>query len=636
MTKRIAIANISSRKQFIIGSIISYIVLALDLVVAFFLPKWINSVIGQDNYGVYTLTNSLVTMFLIDFGLGVAASKFLSKYVISKDQGGEKNLLGIIYKIYILIDLIILIIFTVVFFLIEKIYVGLSHDQIVLLKTIFPIIAFYNLLNFPFISLDGSLIAHEQFIALKGFSLFQKVLYTGLVSVFLLINAGVVFISIAASISGLICLICKFLFCKFYCNLKPNFRFWDKKIARTILTFSLWITIASIATKLIASLLPTVLGVVSDAKNIAIFGYAYALECNAYSISTVFSSMLLPNVTRIVENNIDSKNELNKLTIKIGRLQCFIISLFFFGFITFGQEFLVLLMGAEYSNSYWCFILLFLPNLLSACFDAARTASHVLNTVKYTAIIRIVVAALIIGLSFLFGYRMGAIGVCFAYFLVSTIGEIFNIIFVYGFKQKMSIGKITLNILIPQLIPTLIPTLLFIVFKTFVHINSWLLLIGGIAVYTFIYVSIYYFVSLNSAGRIAVVRKLFKVKRKPDSYLLSGQNTLLKNGSKEISLPNDRIVFVASSNLDLNSYEIVSSLYGSSLIYKNYLNPFYLYLKEENDYRVGFEGIVICKQNEFNRFKDKMGTAFKIIVIDKTDILSCKKDEVVNYETQNC
>ena len=70
MAKRIAIANISSRKQFIIGSIISYIVLALDLVVAFFLPKWINSVIGQDNYGVYTLTNSLVTMFLIDFGLG--------------------------------------------------------------------------------------------------------------------------------------------------------------------------------------------------------------------------------------------------------------------------------------------------------------------------------------------------------------------------------------------------------------------------------------------------------------------------------------------------------------------------------------------------------------------------------------
>ena len=615
MAKGFAIANISSKKQFIIGSIISYIVLALDLIVALFLPKWINSVIGQGNYGVYTLTNALVTMFLIDFGLGAAASKFLTKHVISNDGKSEKDLLGIIYKIYLLIDLIILVIFTTVYFLIEKIYVGLSNEQIVLIKTIFPIIAFYNLLNFPFISLDGSLIAHEQFIALKGFSLLQKILYTGLVSLFLLINAGVVFISIAASISGLVCLICKFIFCKFHCNLKPNFKFWDKKIAWTILTFSIWITIGTIAIKLIASFLPTILGVVSDARNIAVFGYAYALECNAYSVSTVFSSMLLPNVTRTVENSIDSKNELNKITLRIGRLQCFIISLLFFGFVTFGKEFLVLLMGAGYADSYLCFILLFLPNMISACFDAARTVSHVLNTVKYTAIIRISVAITIIALAFVFGHRMGAIGVCLAYFLASIIGELFNVIFVYGFKQKMSIGKISLGILGPQIIPTLVPTILIIIVKKFIGFDSWLLLLGGIALYTLIYLALYYFVSLNSAERNQVIRRILRIKRKEDKYSLFNQNTIIKCGKKEISLGNERIVFVAASDLDLDNIEIISSMYGSSSPFKNKKNPFFMYLKSNNDFQENFSGIVICKQVEFNTFESALECASKIIVL---------------------
>ena len=626
MAKKIAIANISSKKQFIIGSIISYIVLALDLIVALFLPKWINFVIGQGNYGVYTLTNALVTMFLVDFGLGAAASKFLTKHVISNDSKSEKNLLGIIYKIYLLIDLIILIIFTTVYFLIEKIYVGLSSEQIILLKTIFPIIAFYNLLNFPFISLDGSLIAHEQFIALKGFSLFQKILYTGLVSLFLIINAGVVFISIAASISGLICLICKFLFCKFHCNLKPNFKFWDKKIAWTILTFSIWITIGTIAIKLIASLLPSILGVVSDARNIAIFGYAYALECNAYSVSTVFSSMLLPNVTRTVENNIDSKNELNKITLKIGRLQCFIISLLFFGFITFGKEFLVLLMGVDYADSYLCFILLFIPNMISACFDAARTVSHVLNTVKYTAIIRISVAITIIALAFLFGHRMGAIGVCLAYFLASIIGELLNVIFVYGFKQKMSIRKISLGILAPQIIPTLVPTILLIIVKRFIGFDSWLLLLGGIALYTLIYLALFYFISLNFVERNQVIRRILRIKRKDDKYPLFDQNTILKCGEKEIALGDERIVFVATTDLELNNYEIVSPSYGSSIAFKNKKNPFFMYLKTNDDFQRNFSGIVICEQDEFDIFKNELQLASKIVILYSSKVTSSKKE----------
>lgn len=618
MAIRKILTKINPKKQIVIGSIISYALLVLDLLVAFFLPKWINDVIGQSNYGVYTLSNSLVAMFIIDFGLGTAVSKFLTKYVVDNDKVGEKNFLGIIFKIYIAIDLIILCIFIVVYFLIDSIYAGLNPDELVLLKTIFPIVAIYNLISFPFVPLEGSLVSHEQFIALKSFSFLQKIIYVGLVSLFLILNLGVVFVSIAASISGLIILLFKILFCVFYCNFHPKISYWDKENAKKIFFFSLWASIGTIIMKIVVTIFPTILGVVSDSNNISIFGYAYALECNAFSIATVISSMILPEVTKIISKNVNSKERLDEYAIKIGKIQSFIIFLFFFGFIVFGQEFLTLLMGDGYINSYLCFIFLFLPNILSCCFDVGRIASYVLNTIKYTTIIRTIASVLVVASSFVLGYYYGAIGICLSYCIFYLAAEIISIIYLYGHKQKMSVFKIAFRVYVPQIIPTVIPVIAFIIIKYFVPINSWLIFAIFVFGFTFLYLLLFFLFGLDKVQRRNIVDVIANKIFSKNQYFVFINNSKFKiKGSKIVLFNNTENVALTDINIYKGKKKVECVYFDS-----NHLSSLNFNKKT----------IVVCKYNDFIDYNGILNNVKLLLVLLDKDTSVSEEYEKFRYE----
>lgn len=554
--RKTLIQSIEPRKQILIGSILSYSLLILDLLVALFLPRWINSVVGQDNYGVYTLTNSLVAMFLIDFGLGTAASRFLSKLVINGEKEKEKELLGIIFKLYFVIDIVLAIIFVVIYFLIEKIYKGLTFEQLKTLKIIFPIVAVYNLINFPFLSLEGSFISHEQFIAYKGLNLLQKILYTALVCVFLYLKLSVIFISLAAVLSGFIILCSKLIFCCLYCNFKPNFKYWDKETAKKVFSFSIWITIGIIATKLISSLMPSVLGIVSDANNIAVYGYAYALECNAFSFTIVVSSMMLPNVTRLLKDQTTSKKEVDELAANVGKLQMFIISLFFVGFITFGKEFLILLMGSAYSNAYYCFLLLFAPNLISGSLAVCESVSQVTNYVKHLGIIKIISAICVICFAFLFGKRYGAIGVSISYCFFEILCFVLITIIVYKKKQKMNLKYIMKKVFAPSFFPSFFPVVLFFGAKKYISFYKPLNFVIGVVLFSLFYLCLYFCFSLSPEENT-------KIKSYINQKKNNNSGEIVIDG-KIIKLPNEKIT-ILNVNVSYEDYfNIILKKFGSS------------------------------------------------------------------------
>ena len=66
--------------QIKIGAILSYVSIALNIIVGLLYTPWMRSQIGESNYGLYTLANSLITLFLVDFGLSAATARYLSKY----------------------------------------------------------------------------------------------------------------------------------------------------------------------------------------------------------------------------------------------------------------------------------------------------------------------------------------------------------------------------------------------------------------------------------------------------------------------------------------------------------------------------------------------------------------------------
>ena len=67
----------------------------------------INS-IGRENFGLYTLALSVITLFVFDFGLSNAVTRFIAKYLAEGQQEKVNNCIGLVYRLYINIDRCIL------------------------------------------------------------------------------------------------------------------------------------------------------------------------------------------------------------------------------------------------------------------------------------------------------------------------------------------------------------------------------------------------------------------------------------------------------------------------------------------------------------------------------------------------
>lgn len=167
--------NISSNWQIKAGAIMSYIGIIVNMIAGMVYTPWIIRNIGQSGYGLFTLASSLISMFMVDFGISAAVSKFLAQYITRGENERIGNFLGIVYKLYLILDIIILAIFSVVYLNVESIYANLSADEIATFKVIFIIIAVYNLIAFPFITLSGILTAYEKFFQLKLCNIINKI-----------------------------------------------------------------------------------------------------------------------------------------------------------------------------------------------------------------------------------------------------------------------------------------------------------------------------------------------------------------------------------------------------------------------------------------------------------------------------
>ena len=151
-----------STKQIKLGAIISYLALTLNIAATLLYMPWMVSVIGESNYAMYTLANSFINIFVIDFGLSSAVSKFIAQYRAEGNREKEIQFISTVIKVYIVLDIAILTILTILYFFIGTIYRGLTADEIRTFKYLYIIVASYAVVSFPFMPLSGIMYAYER------------------------------------------------------------------------------------------------------------------------------------------------------------------------------------------------------------------------------------------------------------------------------------------------------------------------------------------------------------------------------------------------------------------------------------------------------------------------------------------
>ena len=127
------------KSQLGIGVLITYFSIGLNIVAGLLYTPWMIEQIGKNDYGLYTLVNSLIAMFLMDFGLSSATSRYVAKYRAENKEEELEKFLSVVYKLYILIDAAIMLVLALVFFGIDAIYRNFTPEELYKFKVIYVI-----------------------------------------------------------------------------------------------------------------------------------------------------------------------------------------------------------------------------------------------------------------------------------------------------------------------------------------------------------------------------------------------------------------------------------------------------------------------------------------------------------------
>lgn len=471
--------------QIKIGAIISYISIGVNILAGLFYTPWMVNQIGKSDYGLFTLANSIITLFLLDFGLSSATSRFVAKYRAEHSPEKINNFLGIVYKLYILIDIFIFIIFTIIFINMNSIYVNLSSIEIEKLKIVFLIAGGYSLFNFPFVTLNGILNAYEKFVQLKLADLLYRFLVVGLMIWALSTGHGLYSLVIVNVISGIAIISYKLVIIKCTIPIKVNLKARDNKLLKDIFGFSIWITISTIAQRLIFNITPTILGIVANSSSIAVFGIITTIEGYVYLITTAINGMFMPRISKMFAEK-NEKSNLLPLMINVGRFQFFLNCLIVIGFALVGRLFIQLWMGGEYMDAYYGLLLVLLPGLIFNSLQIANTTMIVANMVKKQAMIMVLSAVINVSLSLIFSYELGVIGSCISIFIAYMFRAIAYIVITHV-NLEINMFHFIRHGFIRIIIAAAISIFLSILLYQFCNFSGWLELIvkGGIFALTF-------------------------------------------------------------------------------------------------------------------------------------------------------
>lgn len=419
----------NSSKQIKFGAVLSYFAIAFNIISGLLYTPWMVETIGKSQYGLYTLANSLITIFLVDFGLSAATSRYLSKYNAEGNKEAAEQFLGAIYKLYMIIDGVLFAVLLGIFFFLEQIYVKLTPAELEQFKVVYIISALFSVINFPFVTFNGILTAYEKFVPLKVIDLLYRVMNIGFTIVALLMGKGLYALVTVHAAVGLLVLVLKYIVIRKTVPLKIKFGSVEKGIYKEIFSFSLWSTVSTLALRLVFNITPSILGVVANSTAIAVFGVVTTLEGYTYTITSAINGMFMPRISKLLTQE-NGEKDLNTLFLNVGKFQFVLNGLIVAGLFVVGKSFISLWMGEDYLQAYYGILLVVLPGMFYNSLQIANTTMIVQKKVKMVAYVNVATGVINVLLSFPFSKLFGVWGACLSICVAYTVRAVsLNIIY---------------------------------------------------------------------------------------------------------------------------------------------------------------------------------------------------------------
>jgi O-antigen/teichoic acid export membrane protein len=336
------------------AALLSYLKLAIMNIGGLLVTPYIITMLGDEEYGLYTLIGAFVGyLSILDLGLNNAIVRYVAQYRAEKNQKAEENFLAISLLIYIAVGIILVILGSIFYFNVEVLF-GDTLDAAQLDKARLMLLVLILNIGFtlPGGAFTGICTGYEAFIFPRWLSIIKYVMRVILIVAILNLGAdalGIVILDTLLNLALILVTVC-FVFYKLRVRIKLHQ--FELTFVREIFGYSIWIFIFGLVYQFQWRTGQVILGTHLSTVTVAIYGIGVMLGIYFTSFGNVINQLILPKAVKSVYENANPQNLTEEMT-KVARISLILLLFVFGSFVVVGQDFVELWVGNTYENAYY-------------------------------------------------------------------------------------------------------------------------------------------------------------------------------------------------------------------------------------------------------------------------------------------
>lgn len=498
------------------GAMLSYIQMALGIIIGLAYTPIMIRLLGKSEYGLYNTVSSTMSMLsILSLGFNSSYIRYYSKYKKDGNEQAIYKLNGLFLIIFGIIGLIGLACGLFLSFNLQFVFdEGLTEQEYDIAKILMLLLTINLAFSFPATLFTSIISAHEKYIFLKLLGMLKTVVGP-LVTIPLLL-AGYRSIAMVAMTVGIsLCTdVLYFIYIKGALKQRFIFHDFEKGIFKSLFVYTSFLAINLIVDQINWNMDKFLLGRFKGTEVVAVYSVGYSLYQYYSMFSTSISGVFTPRVHKIVnatEQDLGGqKQQLTELFIKVGRIQFLLLALLASGLIFFGCPFIYYWAGAGYEDAYYVMLLLVMPASIALIQNVGIEIQRAENKHQFRSITYLIMALINLILSIFLCQKWGAIGSAIgtAISLILANGLIMNVY--YQKKCNIDILAFWKNILRMSL-GLIVPILCGIVIVYFIDLYSIWNLILCIIGYTIIYCISMWCLGMNKYEKNLILKPIIKI-----------------------------------------------------------------------------------------------------------------------------
>lgn len=495
------------------GAILSYISMIIGFVIPIIYTPIMLGILGQNEYGIYSLANSVISyLTILNLGMGQAIIRYISYYRAKDDYENINRILSLFLIIFMILALVVLLGGLILFigtpFWFNK---GLTISEISTLRILILIMTLSTSITFISSVFSAACTSFEKYI----FRRILEIIGTLLAPILNLVVLFLGYKSIGMALVGLMYNIFLMFIYIYYSYKKLKIRILHKNLPldrlKEIFSFSIYVFISSLVDMLYWSTDKVLIGSMIGSVAVAVYNVGGTFSTMFQNLSNSIGNVFGPRVNRLVAIE-SSKDVYNELLIRIGRIQFFIIALAFTGYVVFGRVFIHFWAGDTYQEAYVIALLTMGPLIIPLIQNIALTTAVAKNKHRFRAIIYFIIAIANIVGTYLTIPTYGIIGAATCTCIAFIIGHGFVMNIYYYKVLQFDIISFWKNIIRISFIPILMMIIGLIIFRYYIIQTFWefgLCVIG----YTLLYIILNYFINFNGYEKNLIKEPIQKILR---------------------------------------------------------------------------------------------------------------------------